>query len=219
MNTRKLVGLFFKTLFLGAFVALIVSFFVNADIYYDNLKPFDFVGLIGLFLWYIVYGMLYSIVSQAGFFAYLFIHRFGLGLFRGYWGTVQIGLIAFVVFDLIYFPYKATEGDVALYWWILMSFAILAFGIFIASIKAKQTHPRAFIPAIFLMVVMTAIEWVPGLQTEGTDYAILMIFTLLACNTYQLLILHKLSGSEAKDSQKNKSNKQTQAKKRRPKKA
>jgi len=225
LNSRKLVGLFFKTLFLGAFVSLVASFFVNAHIYSENLQPFDAVGLIGLFLWYTVYGMLYSIVSQAGFFAYLFIHRFGLGLFRNFWPTVQIGLIAFVIFDLIYFPYKATQGEVALYWWILMSFSLLGVGIIVATIKAKQTHPRAFVPALFLMVVMTAIEWVPGLQTEGTDYATLMIFTLVACNAYQLLVLHKLSGSKAREELNNSKQKHHHPKKKgnkkrkRPKKA
>lgn len=199
MNTRKLVGLFMKTLAIGAIVTIIVSLFVNKEAYIDNLKPFNWFGLFGLMLWYGVYGLLYSIISQAGFFAYLFINRFGLGLFRSFWPTTQVLLIAFVLFDLIYFPYKATDGSVALYWFILMSAALLIYGLIIAKIKADQTHKRAFIPTLFLMIVMTAIEWVPGLRTEGTDYAWLMIMALLACNTYQILILHKLTGSGAKE--------------------
>lgn len=196
MNSRKLVGLFFKTLAVGGLVSLVASFFVSAGIYSENLSPFNWLGLLGLVLWYVTYGFLYSIISQAGFFAYLFINRFGLGLFRTFWPTIQIGLIAFVVFDLIYFPYQATKGDVSVFWYMLMSFAILGYGIVIANIKAKETHKRAFIPALFLMVVMTAVEWVPGLRTEGIDHAIIMIVSLLACNTYQLLVLHRLSGSE-----------------------
>lgn len=213
LNSRKLVGLFLKTLAIGALTSLIASFFVSKSIYVENLNPVDWVGLIGLFLWYIVYGLLYSIVSQAGFFAYLFVNRFGLGLFRSYWPTVQIGLIAFVVFDLIYFPYKATEGSISILWFILMSFSILAFGLIIAYIKAKQTHPRAFVPALFLMVVMTALEWVPGLRTEGTDYAWLMILSLLACNTYQLLVLHKLSNTDGNKQAKQNNNVKTSPKK------
>lgn len=196
MNTRKLVRLFFTTLFLGGLVSLVTSFFLRYDLYLDNLKPFNFLGLIGLFYWYILYGFLYSIISQAGFFAFLFINRMGLSLFRSFWPMVQYALVAFVVFDLIYFPYQATKGDVALFWYILMSGAILAYGLFIANLKAKETNARAFAPALFLMVVMTTIEWVPGLQVEGTDYAWLMIFSLLACNTYQLLMLHRLTGRE-----------------------
>lgn len=202
MNTRKLVRFFFMTLLLGGLVSLVVSFFIKYDVYLENLQPFNIWGLLGLFYWYILYGFIYSIVSQAGFFAFLFINRMGLSLFRSYWPTVQYVLVAFVVFDLIYFPYQATKGDVALYWYILMAAGILIYGLFIASIKAKETLSRAFAPALFLMVVMTTIEWVPGLRVEGTDYATLMIFSLLACNTYQLLMLHRLSGFEGQETKK-----------------
>lgn len=192
MNIRKYFGLFFKTMFIGGIAASITSFFVRSEIYAENLDPFNWFGLLGVLLWYLLYGFLYSMISQAGFFAYLFIHRFGLSIFRSFWSTVQLLLIGFVVFDLIYFPYQATKGEVSIFWWILMSFAILGYGLLIAKIKADQTHKRAFIPTLFLMVVMTAIEWVPGLRTEGTDIATLMIISLLACNTYQILVLHKL---------------------------
>lgn len=196
MNSRKVVGLFFKTLFIGGFVSLIASFFVNGAEYMAILKPFDVVELFGLIIWYLLYGLLFSIISQAGFFAYLFINRFGIGLFKRYWPTLQISLIVFVIFDLVYFPYKG-DNDIALYLFILMSLAILAYGFLIAKIKAKETHQRAFVPALFFMVVITTIEWIPGLMTGEVNYALLMILSLLACNTYQLLMLHRLSGTIA----------------------
>ncbi|WP_217588843.1 KinB-signaling pathway activation protein [Lentibacillus saliphilus] len=197
MNSRKVVGLFFRTLLIGGITGLITSFFVNTDgIYTTYLEPFNVKELLGLIIFYTGFGFLSSVVSQTGFFAYLFIHRFGLGFFKGLWPAVQVLLIAFVAFDLIYFPYKAADGEVALYWFILMSAAIVGYGLIIAKIKASQTHARAFIPALFLMVVMTSVEWVPALRAEGTDYAWLMIIPLLACNTYQLLVLHKLTKTQ-----------------------
>lgn len=196
MNSRKVVGLFFKTLFIGGFVSLIASFFVNSAEYMAILKPFDVVELFGLIIWYLLYGLLFSIISQAGFFAYLFINRFGIGLFKRYWPTLQISLIVFVIFDLVYFPYKG-DNDIALYLFILMAVAIFAYGFVIAKIKAKETHQRAFVPALFFMVVITTIEWIPGLMTGEVNYALLMILSLLACNTYQLLMLHRLSGTIA----------------------
>lgn len=195
MNTRKLVGLFFKTLFVGGAVGLLVSFFVASGRYMEALQPFDLFNLFGIAIWYIVYGLLFSVISQAGFFSYLFINQFGLSLFRSFWPTVQLLLVAFALFDLVYFPYTATDGEIALYLLILMVIGILIYGLIISWIKAKETHQRAFVPALFLMVVMTAIEWIPGLRTGEVDYAALMILTLLACNTYQLLILHRLTGS------------------------
>lgn len=199
MNTRKLVRLFFTTLLIGGLVSLLASFFIRYDLYLQNFKPFNFLGLLGLFFWYILYGFIYSVISMAGFFAFLFINRIGLSIFRSFWPMVQYALVAFVVFDLIYFPYQATKGEVALIWYILMSGALLAYGIFIAYIKAKETKKTAFAPALFLMVVMTTAEWVPSLQAEGTDYVWLMIFSLLACNTYQLLILHRLTGESKQE--------------------
>jgi len=191
--------MFFKTLFIGGLVCLVTSVFVKKAEYANAISSFGVVDLIGLIIFFIGLGFVFSVISQAGFFAYLFINRFGLGLFRSFWPTVQLLLIAFVVFDLVYFPYKGTDGEIPLYLLILMSAAILIFGIIIARIKANQTHPRAFVPALFLMVVMTAIEWVPGLRS-GIDYSWLMITTLLACNTYQLLILHHLNRDDGQDS-------------------
>ncbi|MGP4109111.1 KinB-signaling pathway activation protein [Virgibacillus sp. L01] len=198
MNSRKWVGLFLKTLLIGGIVGLITSFFVKASLYTDFLNPFNFMELTGLIIYFTGLGLLFSIISQTGFFVYLFINQFGLSLFRTFWPTVQVLLIAFVVFDLVYFPYNAVDGDVSLFWFILIAAGILGYGWIIAKIKARETNQRAFIPALFLMVVMTAIEWVPGLRTSGTDYAWLMIISLLACNTYQLLVLHRITKNASK---------------------
>lgn len=152
--------------------------------------------VLGLFLFFFGLGLTFSVVSMTGFFAYLFIHRMGLNLFRSFWPTIQVLLIAFVLFDLVYFPYQATNGEVAVYWYILMAAALLSVGWIVAKQKAKETNKHAFIPALFFMVVITTVEWVPGLQVEGTDYAWLMIAPLLACNTYQLLTLHRITKSD-----------------------
>ncbi|MGY0694064.1 KinB-signaling pathway activation protein [Virgibacillus sp. FSP13] len=192
MNSRKWVRLFLTTLAIGGAAGIITSFFVKTASYTKWLNPFDFFDLLGVLIFFMGLGFVFSLVSQTGFFAYLFINQFGLGIFRSFWPTVQVLLIAFVVFDLIYFPYNASDdGSLLLY--ILIAAAILIYGWIIAKIKAKETNQRAFIPALFLMVVMTTIEWVPGLRTSGTEYAWLMIVPLLACNTYQLLILHRIN--------------------------
>lgn len=190
------MNFFMKTLLLGGAAGLLTSFFVKSEDYGNYLAPFDFMELIGLLIFFVGLGLVFSVISQTGFFAYLFINRLGLGLFRGYWPTVQVLLIAFVVFDLVYFPYQATDGEVSVFWFMLMAAAILGYGWFVARIKANETNKRAFIPALFLMVVITTLEWIPGLNTEGTDYALLMIVTLLVCNTYQLLTLHRINPSK-----------------------
>ncbi|GGA87977.1 KinB-signaling pathway activation protein [Ornithinibacillus halotolerans] len=198
MNTRKVVNLFFKTLAIGGLVGLIVSFFVNiGGAYTENLQPFNLMGLVGVILFFIGHGLLYSVVSQTGFFAYLYVHRLGLSIFRSFWPIVQVVLIIFVLFDLVYFPYKGSDGEVSLIWFILGAFLLLTYSWIIAKIKAKETKAHAFIPALFFMVVFTVIEWVPALRIGfvGADFSLIMVLTLLACNTYQLLILHRLHNS------------------------
>ncbi|WP_010651997.1 KinB-signaling pathway activation protein [Oceanobacillus massiliensis] len=193
MSSQKLVNFLLKTFIIGGAAGLLISFFVKPEDYLAYLNPFDFMEVLGLLLFFIGLGLTFSVVSMTGFFAYLFIHRMGLSLFRSFWSMVQIILIAFVLFDLVYFPYRAADGEVSMLWYILMSAALLIIGWVVAKRKAKETNQSAFIPALFFMVVITTVEWVPALQVEGTDYVWLMIAPLLACNTYQLLTLHRIN--------------------------
>jgi KinB signaling pathway activation protein len=41
--------------------------------------------------------------------------------------------------------------------------------------------------------VVTVIEWVPVLRVNEHSWFYLMLFALLVCNAYQILILHKLN--------------------------
>ena len=221
MNSRKLVNFLFKTFIIGGIAGLLISFIIKPEDYATYLSPFDFMEVVGLLLFFVGLGLTFSVVSMTGFFAYLFIHRMGLNLFRSFWPTVQVLLIAFVLFDLVYFPYQGSNGEIAIYWYILMAAALLLVGWIVAKIKAKETNKHAFIPALFFMIVISTVEWVPGLQVEGTDYAWLMIVPLLACNTYQLLTLHRITkadetnqtGNGTKREKKISNNKQARTKK------
>src|SRR5690625_5416826 len=100
VNTRKLVRLFFTTLLLGGLVTLITSFFVNFDLYVENLRPFNGFGLLGLVYWYVLYGFIYSIISQAGFFAFFFINWIGLSIFCFFLLSVYYVLVVLFLFYL-----------------------------------------------------------------------------------------------------------------------
>lgn len=192
LKSRNVVRLFFSTLLLGGISTLIASFFVKSNVYADFLNPFDWFEVLGLVIFFLALGFVFSLISQMGFFAYLTINQFALGIFRSYWPMVQIALIAFALFDLVYFRYKGVEnGTITPF--LLTAIALFVYSWIIARIKAKETNKKAFIPALFFMVVITSIEWVPGLRTSGGDYAWLMIVPLVLCNTYQLLILHRLT--------------------------
>ena len=42
------------------------------------------------------------------------------------------------------------------------------------------------------MVVATTVEWTPVLRGDDESWLYFMLFPLLACNAYQLLVLNKL---------------------------
>ncbi|WP_085504894.1 KinB-signaling pathway activation protein [Thalassobacillus devorans] len=198
MTSRKWVHLFWTTLVLGGALTLLTSFVVKADAYAQVLQPFDFFELIGLLLFFSGLGFIFSIISQMGFFAYLTVHQFGLGMFKGLWPAIQVFLIVFTLFDLVYFRYQAAGEGASLWPYLLTAFALLAVSYVVAHIKRKETNSKAFVPALFFMVVVTTVEWVPALQSEGQVYVWLMIIPLLACNAYQLLLLHRLNNKEPK---------------------
>lgn len=189
MNSRKVVNMFFKTLFIGGIAGLITSFFVKGPEYWKFISPFNGIELLGVFLFFLGYALVFTVISQTGFFSYLFIHRFGENFFRTFWPTVQVLLVLFALFDLVYFSSK----EIPLLFKMIMTVIILVFGIIIARIKAKQTNKTAFIPALFLMVVITALELSLVLRAGDTSFIILMLVPVLVANAYQILILHEVT--------------------------
>lgn len=202
MNIRKLIKYLFNTFIIGGAAGLFISFFIKWDDYTAQFNPFNVMEILGLVLFFIGLGLTFSVISMTGYFAYLYIHRFGISLFRSFWPMVQMLLIAFVLFDLVYFPYKA-DGELNIYLLILGVILFYLYAWLIAKLKAKETNKSAFIPALFFMVVVTTIEWTPALLAGGEDYIWLMLAPLLICNTYLLIgshrIANKVDGKSAKD--------------------
>lgn len=194
VTSRNWVHLFFTTLVVGAVTTGVVGFIVRWDEFQQLLSDFSMMELLSILLWLMGVGLIFSILSQMGFFAYLTVHRFGLGVFKSLWNAVQVILIAFVLFDLVYFRFNSfAEKGESILPYLGLAVIVLIAGIVTAFIKAKQTNKEAFIPALFFMVVVTVIEWVPVLQVNEHSWLYLMLFPLLICNAYQLLVLHKLN--------------------------
>ncbi|HHB1769096.1 TPA: KinB signaling pathway activation protein KbaA [Bacillus cereus] len=201
MNSRKWVRLFFTTLFLGGISTVIIGFVLEWDKYAKFFQNFDGKEILAVSFWLMGVGFIFSVISQMGFFAYLTIHRFGLGMFRSssLWNIVQLFFIAFVLFDFVYLrSVLIADGEVSLGNNILVAGVLFMFGAIVAYIKSKETNKKAFVPALFFMVVVTILEWVPALRINDTDWLYLMVIPLLLCNAYQLLILHRLIGKTSK---------------------
>ncbi|WP_081742203.1 KinB-signaling pathway activation protein [Mesobacillus boroniphilus] len=194
MTSRNWVHLFLTTLVVGAVTTAVVGFIVRWSEFQQLLSDFNILEFLSILVWLMGVGLIFSILSQMGFFAYLTVHRFGLGIFKSLWNPVQVLLIAFVLFDLVYLRYNAfAESGEGIMSYIGLAVIVLVAGLIVALMKVKQTNKEAFIPALFFMVVVTVIEWVPVLRVNEHSWLYLMLFPLLACNAYQLLVLHKLN--------------------------
>nr|WP_221301975.1 KinB-signaling pathway activation protein [Texcoconibacillus texcoconensis] len=175
----------------GALIGLILDW--NA--YMEDLFSGEFFGFILLVIWLFGIGALWTAISQMGFFAYLTLNRLCLGMFKSHklWNRVQVVIILFVLFDLMYFRHMAfaEEGESLLAYSIMPLF-LLVYGLVVAYLKSKDTHMGAFIPALFFMVVITTIEWIPALRENDPTFLWSALVPLLIANTWQLLILHRL---------------------------
>src|SRR5699024_4459343 len=163
--------MFFKTLFIGGIVGFITSIFVNFQQYMQFINPFNALDLLGVVLFYLGYALVFTVVSQTGFFAYLFIHRFGEGFFKSFWPIVQVILILLALFDMAYF----SSDNIPLWFKLSLVGFILVVGLIVSRIKVTKTNSTAFIPSMFLMVVVTALELSMVLRAGDVRFVVLMV--------------------------------------------
>lgn len=192
MNSRHVVQLFMTTLLVGGLTGGIAGMIIRWGEFKTYVTSFELLAMMTTFMWLFGVGLIFSVISQAGFFAYLTIHRFGLAICKSVflWNRVQVLLIFFVVFDLIYLRYLKFGSGEGLVSYIVQAIALVVIGLVIAFLKMKQTNSQAFIPALFFMIVVTIVEWTPVLRENDTSWLYFMLVPLLVCNAYQLFMLH-----------------------------
>jgi len=189
LNSRKFVHMFFQTLLIGWLAGLITSFVVYYSVYATYLSPFDGKELLGLFLFYSGKGLVYTVIAQTGFFAYLFINMYGRNFFRSFWPAVQLLIIAFVLFDIVYF----TSKSLSLTFRLGLMFAILIGGLIIAFLKVRETNRTAFVPALFVMIVILTLELSLVLRTGEKGEIMLMLVPIFVATAFQLMRLHHVT--------------------------
>jgi KinB signaling pathway activation protein len=201
MNSRNIVRLFLTTLLVGGVTAGIVGFIARWDRFAPMFTSFNIGGILSAFIWMFGVGLIFSVISQAGYFAYLTVHRFGLGIFKSVslWNAVQLLLIAFVLFDLVYLRFISFAHAEGIGSYLGLALLLFIVGLIVSYLKVKQTNKQAFVPALFFMTVVTTLEWVPVLRVNDKSWMYFMLLPLLACNAYQLLILHRLIEKSQKE--------------------
>lgn len=185
MKVQGFLRLFWTTLVLGTLFGFVMNLLANPGYLVSQSWEAIVTAL--------SYSSTWTGISMMGFFAYLIVHRVGLDLFRGprLWNRVQVLLIAFALFDAVYLRMLAFGND-HMWRYIGEMVVLVMVSWIIATSKAKQTNASAFIPTLFLMIVITLIEWIPALQ--ATDEIALLwpaLATLVFANAYQVLMLHR----------------------------
>lgn len=137
-------------------------------------------------------GIMISVYSQMGFFAYLILNYMGKGVFSKHsWQIVQIVLTVLALLDVMFLR-LFVGGERERLSDIVLGIIILAAGIVTAYVKVKKTHISALVPTLFFMVAVTVVETIGVLRIDVNAATIFIVVPLLICNAYQMLILHRL---------------------------
>ncbi|MBW7455733.1 KinB-signaling pathway activation protein [Paenibacillus sepulcri] len=200
MNLRKWFFLFWSTMAVGGVVTMIVG-----SIMQWTDQSFGFLGLQAAgfnALMMLLVGLLFGAFSQMGFFAYLTLNYIALSVLRKsyLWNALQAYTTLFALGGLGYILYGNRE---LLNNWIFWSLPV-ALGLtawLVAYFKVKQTNNHAFIPTVFLLVVVTILESWPTLTGEESNPSaiVFMVIPMFVCNAYQIMWLHRLVGKRTAD--------------------
>lgn len=208
VTIRNWIKFFFNALLIGGFVTAVIGLIVRWEFFSGYLDSGEIGQFIGALLWMIFLGFTMSVVAQMGFFAYLSVHQFGVNIFKSLtlWNWVQLLIIVVVLFDLIFFRFRLTSGETGR---TLLYFTLLASLIIVSSItaylKAKWTKKHTLISALFFMIVITTLEWLPALMVRSgniDEWVTILLYPLLAVNAYQLLVLPKYNAKSDVDKEK-----------------
>ncbi len=209
MTIRNWIKFFINALLIGGAITGILGLFIRwNDVFATPFADGAWGEFIAGFIWLVVVGMTMSLIAQMGFFAYLTIHQFGINMFRTLtlWNWVQLLIIAIVIFDLIVFRFMP-NADTAAQGWLYTGLLVILIvtATVTAYFKAKWTTKSTFISALFFMIAVTTLEWLPALMVQAGNvdsWVTLLLFPFLAVNAYQLLVLPKYNAKSDEDREK-----------------
>ena len=209
MTIRNWVKFFINAILIGGGITGVLGLFIRwDDVFAEAFQNGQWGEFIAGFAWMVVVGITMSMIAQMGFFAYLTIHQFGVNMFRTLrlWNWVQLLIIAIVIFDLVVFRFVPNAETAAQGWLYAGLLAILiGTSLVTAYFKAKWTNKSTFISALFFMIAVTTLEWLPALMVEAGNidsWVTLLLFPFLSVNAYQLLVLPKYNAKSEEDRQK-----------------
>ncbi|AIQ20708.1 KinB-signaling pathway activation protein [Paenibacillus sp. FSL L8-0470] len=190
MSIKKWFYLFWTTLLIGAGGAVVAGLALQAV----NGR-IEFKSTADLFIYPLIlfgYGMLVSVYSQLGFFAYLILNYMGTGVFRRkVWQYIQLVLAVLALLELIFLrTFVGGERNVVSD--LILGIVILLTAIIVSYFKVRSTNSSAWIPTFFFMTAITIVETI-GVLRIGVDSAtVFIVIPLIASNAFQILMLHRI---------------------------
>lgn len=171
----------------GAVIAGLALQIVNGGIQFKSTADFFLYALILL-----GYGALVSVYAQLGFFAYLILNYTGIGVFpRKAWRYIQLVLAVLALLELMFLR-TFVSGDRSVRSDLTLGLAILLTALIVSWFKMRSTNASAWVPTFFFMTAITIVEII-GVLRIGVDSATIFILVpLVACNAFQILMLHRV---------------------------
>lgn len=187
---RKWFYLFWTTLLIGAGGAVIAGLALQI-----GNGGIEFKGTADLLLYSLIllgYGVLVSVYAQLGFFAYLILNYTGIGVFpRKAWRYIQLVLAVLALFELMFLR-TFVGGEQSARTDLTLGVAILFTALIVSWLKIRSTNASAWVPTFFFMTAITIVEII-GVLRIGVDSATVFILVpLVACNAFQILMLHRV---------------------------
>lgn len=189
MNLKNWLYLFGTSLFIGMIAA------VGTGIYFQAADPELRLNDVSVLAFNAGAGLMFSVLSQMGFFAYLTVNYIARAMFRRriIWETFQWVLIVVVFIDMIVLRHMGfRENPAGLIAYSVLPVVLVLVSLAVAWWKVQMTNKTAFTPTVFFMFVATSLESVPALRENNAEATLFMIVPLLCCNAWQILNLHRL---------------------------
>ncbi|GIP30546.1 KinB-signaling pathway activation protein [Paenibacillus sp. J23TS9] len=195
MNLKNWSKLFIQTLLVGAIVSIITGFLLPYS--RESISFKDTSDILFYLLILFGFGAMTSVYSQLGFFAYMILNYTAIGVFpRKAWQYIQFVLAILALLEVMFFRSFVGRENSSQMADLLLGIAILIVAVAVAYFKVRATNPSAWVPTIFFMTAITIVEMVGGLKINDNNATVFIVVPLLACNAYQILILHKLLKSK-----------------------
>jgi len=186
---RKWGKLFGVTILIGGIVSVIVGIAMamadpnftipKADDWIYNLFSFLFAGLtLGAF-------------AHMGFFAYLTLNYIALSIFKKsyLWMAFQGFVTVFVLVEVAVNLYGSDFPGIS---YVMLPVVLVLASLAVSWRKVRETSSGAWVPSLFFMIVVTVLEGNPAFRQGSLSSLIYMLLPLFVCNTYQILMLHRI---------------------------